>query len=355
VSSAEVYDPASNSWSPAASLSAARESPTATLLASGKVLVAGGVGSGGDRLSSAEVYDPASNSWSPTGPMIAARNSHTATLLASGKVLVAGGLNSSGYLASAEVYDPASNSWSAAGFMSAARDVHTATLLPSGKVLVAGGFNGSALSSAELYVPDSVAPTLTTQPFDQTVVAGHTVSFTAAASGTPTPTVQWQISTDGGATFTNLDGATAPTLSFVPTLVSDTGNLYRAVFTNAAGSATSDAVTLTVTPDAADHLLFLQPPSDTVAGQTISPAVLVAVVDQFGNVVTSENTAAVTLSIGSNPGGGTLSGTLTLTVVNGVATFGDLAIDISGDSYTLHATIGGNLADIDSGPFNVTM
>src|SRR5438128_489780 len=96
----------------------------------------------------------AAGTWSATGSMATVRDLHTATLLASGKVLVAGGDNSSGALASAELYDPALGTWSATGSMATARDLHTATLLPSsGKVLVAGGFNGSPLASAELYDP----------------------------------------------------------------------------------------------------------------------------------------------------------------------------------------------------------
>ena len=77
--------------------------------------------------------------WSSTNPMGTARHEHTATLLPSGKVLVAGGYSSSGFLASAELYDPATNTWSSTGSMGTARNRHTATLLPSGKVLVAGG------------------------------------------------------------------------------------------------------------------------------------------------------------------------------------------------------------------------
>jgi hypothetical protein len=110
-----------------------------------------------------------------------------------------------------------------------------------------------------------------------------------------------------------------------------------------------------IAPAAADHLVFLRQPSSTAAGQTISPAVVVEVVDQFGNVLTSDNTDTVTLSIGVNPNGGTLSGTLTVTVVNGVATFSDLSIDQVGDGYTLHASVGGTLSDIDSDPFSITM
>jgi hypothetical protein len=82
---------------------------------------------------------------------------------------------------------------------------------------------------------------------------------------------------------------------------------------------------------------------------------VVAVVDQYGNVVTGVNSDTVTLSIGVNPGGGTLSGTLSVTVSGGVATFGDLSIDQAGAGYTLHAMVGGGLPDLDSNPFTITM
>jgi hypothetical protein len=110
-----------------------------------------------------------------------------------------------------------------------------------------------------------------------------------------------------------------------------------------------------VNPAAADHLLFLQQPTDTAAGQTISP-VVVEVVDQFGNVLTDDNTDMVTISIGADPSGGaaTLGGTLTVTVSGGIATFSDLSIDLAGDGYTLHATIGASLPDIDSSAFSIT-
>ena len=81
-------------------------------------------------------------SWVPTGSVGTARGLHTATLLPSGKVLVAGGSNS-GALSSAEIYDPATGSWSRPGSLGTARAGHTATLLPSGQVLVAGGYSGT--------------------------------------------------------------------------------------------------------------------------------------------------------------------------------------------------------------------
>lgn len=88
----------------------------------------------------------------PTGSLTYGRWNHSATLLASGKVLVVGGFGSNPK--SAELYDPATNAWTSAGTLSEGRALHTSTLLRNGKVLVIGGYNGvNALSSIELYDP----------------------------------------------------------------------------------------------------------------------------------------------------------------------------------------------------------
>jgi hypothetical protein len=81
---------------------------------------------------------------------------------------------------------------------------------------------------------------------------------------------------------------------------------------------------------------------------------MVAVVDQFGDIVTSDDSDTVTVAIGNNPSGGTLSGTLTETVSHGIATFSDLSIDLIGDGYTLLATVDG-LISAESNPFSITM
>jgi hypothetical protein len=91
----------------------------------------------------------------------------------------------------------------------------------------------------------NVAPVVTQNPANQTVPVGGTATFTAAATGTPTPTVQWQVDTGSG--FNNLAGATSTTLNVPNVTPAMNGNKYRAVFTNVAGTATTTAATLTVT------------------------------------------------------------------------------------------------------------
>lgn len=167
---ANVYDPLTGTWSPTGLMGTEQyglSEQTATLLANGEVLVAGGETffippTGADQAKS-ELYDPSTNTWSPTGSMSVPRFQHTATLLPSGQVLVAGGYTGVWHtpVASAELYDSATGTWSNTGSMTKARVWAFAALLANGNVLIVGGGDGGVDNTAELYDPTSGAWTLT--------------------------------------------------------------------------------------------------------------------------------------------------------------------------------------------------
>jgi hypothetical protein len=86
---------------------------------------------------------------------------------------------------------------------------------------------------------------VTAEPTNQTVAAGQTATFTVAASGTPEPAVQWLVSTDGGQTFSDIDGSTSDTYSVVAT-TSDSGDQFEAMVTSQSETQTTTAATLDV-------------------------------------------------------------------------------------------------------------
>jgi hypothetical protein len=148
-----------------------------------------------------------------------------------------------------------------------------------------------ATNAATLTV--NTAPAIASQPSDQTVVHGQQVTFGAAATGRPEPTVQWQVSTDGGSTWSSVTGATTTTLSFGASRAQN-GNLYRALFTNGCGSTSSQAATLTVNKAQTATTITGHTPAQSEAGQAVTVQYAVTVLapgsgTPTGNVTVSSD------------------------------------------------------------------
>jgi hypothetical protein len=159
------------------------------------------------------------------------------------------------------------------------------------------------------------APTVTTNPVNQSITVGTNATFTAAASGNPSPTIQWQVSTNGGATFTNIVGATTTTLLLTAVPITSNGNQYRAVFTNSVGSATTTAATLTVNGGPATHFAITAP---STANAGVSFSFTITALDAQNNVANLYSGTVHFTSTDNSPGA--VPGNVTL--VNGVGTFG---------------------------------
>jgi sugar lactone lactonase YvrE/predicted secreted protein len=125
---------------------------------------------------------------------------------------------------------------------------------------------GSVTSAAVTLTvnPAPAAPVITNQPATSlSVIAGQTATMSVVATGNPTPGYQWQLSTDAGATFTDIAGATASSYTTPATLTTDSGKRFRARVSNTLGTVTSTTVTLTVATGAAPG--FSASPADQLA------------------------------------------------------------------------------------------
>ncbi|MGD0404052.1 MAG: hypothetical protein ABSB66_12745 [Candidatus Acidiferrales bacterium] len=206
--------------------------------------------------------------------------------------------------------------------------------------------------------PKASAPVVTTNPMSVTVSAGAAATFTAAASGQPAPTVQWQVSTNGGVTFTNIAGATSPTLSIVGTTAALSGNQYQAVFMNASGSATTTPATLTVTGGNTAPAITMNPANVTVASG--GPA-------SFTAAASGTPTPTVQWQVSASGGAFTNVAGATATTLNIATTTGAMNgnkyqavfTNAAGSATTTAATLtvtGGNSAPvITTNPANVTV
>jgi hypothetical protein len=376
LNTAELYDPVAKTWTLVGPMRKAREYQTATLLADGTVLIAGGIGNTGATLNSAEIYNPVSKTFSDTnGQMVVGLNQHTATLLPNGKVLLAGGASAGTEVSTAMYYDPGTGTFTQLESMISARDRAAALLARDGKVLEIGGTNsedsvdvsinateklkdetqttppvvpdatiafpegenwvtattpatatcgGSTpqpnvtytwtilhgvitagqgtnsitfeanngdTTSVALYclatsnvgipgagtanLPIGYPPVITMQPSNDNILAGAQGSFTVKVTGYPPPaTIQWQYSSDGGATFHAFGGGSAAV--------------------DTADSITTSTLTTNNAPAAADGYMFQAMVSNTVGAGTASapaelrvnavPQVSVSVAPVSGNI-----------------------------------------------------------------------
>jgi adhesin/invasin len=174
-------------------------------------------------------------------------------------------------------------------------------------------------------------------------VAGQVITISnVTLAANAVLTITYGSKASGGA------GATAATAAGAQTWSAAEASTSGGTITGLASSPS-----ITVNPAAANKVAWSQQPSNTGGGSTISPSPTVSVQDQYGNTITSSS-ASITVAIGTNPSGGTLSGTTTVSAVNGVATFSGLSINKSGTGYTLAASSTG-LTGATSSTFNVTV
>src|SRR2546422_873715 len=157
----------------------------------------------------------------------------------------------------------------------------------------------------------------------------------------------------GGATLSGTTpvAAVGGVATFVDLSVNKTGTGYT-LTASVSGFTSATSTAFDIIPGTVTRLAFTVQPSHTVAGAAISPAVQVTALDPAGNPVPGF-TGSVTVALGNNPGGSTLSGTTTVAAVNGVASFSPLTLDKTGTSYTLTATAAG-LNHATSSGFNIT-
>tara|TARA_B100001750_G_scaffold180555_1_gene148998 strand:- start:1136 stop:2533 length:1398 start_codon:yes stop_codon:yes gene_type:complete len=158
LSTAEIYDPVTKVWTIIDSLDKPRILHAASLMHDGRVLVSGGADAA-TRFTSpyqgAEIYSPATDTWTKGAEMASNRSGHSSTLLQDGRILIVGGNDEKSNLASAELYDPDSDYWAEAGIIASARTDHGASLMSDGRVIIGGGVTelGDVSKLAEIYDP----------------------------------------------------------------------------------------------------------------------------------------------------------------------------------------------------------
>jgi hypothetical protein len=193
------------------------------------------------------------------------------------------------------------------------------------------------------------APTVTTNPTNATVVMGNSTTFTAEASGDPIPTVQWQVSTDGGITFANVNnggfysGANTDTLDITNATISMNGYRYQAIFSNMLNGASSPTTTST-----SAALLSVVQPGDpatsslSVTSSTLQSGTTIEITLQAKNSLGNDDTGGgltVGFALANKNGGG--QGTFSPTIDNGDGTYTAIFTGTLEGENTITSTING--------------
>jgi len=250
LASAELYNPGMGAFTYTGSLHQAREQQSATLLNNGSVLMVGGSGGDGE-LSSAEEYNTTTGLFYVAGPLHTARYEHTATMLPTGSVLIAGGYDGDTVLSSAEIFNPTTGTFTVSiNSLNDARFSATATLLPNGLVLIAGGANATGpLASAELYDPVMGTFTPTTHSLN---VARSGATATLLNTGQVLIADGYNYSVTGPLTSAELYDPVAGTFNLTGSEASTgwlgTASLLNNGFVLIAGSALNAAIAEIYTP-----------------------------------------------------------------------------------------------------------
>ncbi len=221
-----------------------------------------------------------------------------------------------------------------------------------------GGLTGATSIGFNIGPGAATRLAFTVQPLDTAAGAAITPTVTVqdaygntVSTATPIITVAIGANPGGGVlSGTSPKGAVAGAASFADLSIDMAGVGYT-LTASASGLAGATSSTFDIAVLAASKVAFAFQPTNSTAGAGITPAVVVEVQDALGNVVGSAS-SSITLAIGTNPGGGTLGGTVTVSAVNGVATFSTLNIDKVGVGYTLAASASG-LAGATSVSFDI--